>query len=56
MYCNSYVPTNMQTDNGAEFKNSIINQFWLEKNIQHIFATPYNPQHQGAVEAFKRTV
>ena len=28
------VPTTLQTDNGTEFKNSIMNQFWLEKNIQ----------------------
>ena len=33
-----------------------MNQFWLERNIQHIFGTPYNPQHQGAIEAFNRTV
>ena len=46
----------LQTDNGTEFKNSITNQFWLERNIQHIFGTPYNPQHQGAVKAFNRTV
>ena len=46
----------LQTDNGTEFKNSITNQFWFERSIQHIFRTPYNSQHQGAVEAFNRTV
>ena len=50
------VPTTLQTDNGTEFKNSIMNQFWFERHIQHILGTPYNPQHQGAVEAFNRTV
>ena len=49
------VPTTLQIDNGTEFKKRIMNQFWFERNIQHIFGTPYNPQHQGAVEAFKRT-
>ena len=49
------VLTTLQTDNEAEFKNSIMNQFWLERNIQHIFETPYNPKHLGAVEAFNRT-
>ena len=46
----------LQTDNGAEFKNRIINQFCSERNVQQIYGVPYNPQHQGAVEAFNRTV
>ena len=51
------IQTTLHTDNGTEFKkNSIKNQFWLERNIQHIFGTPYNPQHQRDVEAFNRTV
>ena len=25
------VPTTLQTDNGTEFENNIMNQFWLEK-------------------------
>ena len=48
------VPTTLQTDNGTEF---IYNeQIFLHLNIQHIFGTPYNPQHQGAIEAFSRIV
>ena len=43
-------------DNGTEFKNSIMNQFLLEKNIQNIFGTPCNPLYHGAVEAFDRTI
>ena len=34
----------MQTDNGTEFKNSIMNQFWLERNVKHIFRDSLNPQ------------
>ena len=28
------VPTTLKTDNATEFKNSIMNQFWLERNIR----------------------
>ena len=48
--------TTLQTDNGTEFKNNIMNHLWLERNIQHIFGTPYYPQHQGAVEPFNKPV
>ena len=30
------VLTTLQTNNGKKFNNSIINQFWFERNIQHI--------------------
>ena len=45
----------LQTDNGAELKNKIINQFCTERNVQQIYEVTYYPQHQGAVEAFNRT-
>ena len=50
------IPMILQTDNGTEFKNKIINRFCFEKNLQQIYGVPYNPLHQGAVEAFNRTV
>ena len=50
-----YIPTILQTDNGTEFKKTM-NQFYQENNIQQVYGVPYNPQHQGAVEAFNRTV
>ena len=50
------VPLSLQTDNGTEFKNSVLKEFCKQKKIKQIFGTPYNPQHQGAVEAFNRTV
>ena len=33
-----------------------MNQFCQENNIQQVYGVPYNPQHQGTVEAFNRTV
>ena len=50
------VPLSLQTDNGTELKNSVLKEFCKQKKIKQIFGTPYNPQHQGAVEAFNRTV
>ena len=50
------VPLSLQTDNGTEFKNSVLTEFCKQKKIKQIFGTPYNPQHQGAVEVFNRTV
>ena len=46
----------LQTNNGAEFKNKIISKFCFERNVQQIYGMSYNPQHQGAVEAFNQTV
>ena len=34
----------------------MLKEFCKQKKIKQIFGTPYNPQHQGAVEAFNRTV
>ena len=46
----------LQTNNGAELRNKIINQFCYERNVQQICGVPYIPQYQGAVEAINRTV
>ena len=46
----------LHTDNGAEFKNKIINKLFSERNVQQIYGVPYNPQHQGSVEAFNRNI
>ena len=34
----------------------MLTEFYKQKNIKQIFETPYNPQHQGDVEAFNQTV
>ena len=34
----------------------MLKEFCKQKKIKQIFGTPYNLQHQGAVEAFNRTV
>ena len=50
------IPDWLQTDNGREFKNNILEKICESKGIARIYGVPYNPQHQGAVEAFNRTV
>ena len=45
------VPKILQSDNGGEFKNSILDQYLSKINVRHIFGIPYHPQSQGSVEA-----
>ena len=50
------VPKILQSDNGGEFKNSILDQYLSKINVRHIFGSPYHPQSQGSVEAYNRTI
>ena len=49
-------PKILQSDNGGEFKNSLLEQYWSKVNVRQIFGSPYHPQSQGSVEAFNRTI
>ena len=56
-YCN-YIgyPKLIQTDNGLEYKNSVIKEFCESNKIVHIFSSPRHPQTNGCVEiAHKET-
>ena len=50
------VPKILQSDNGGEFKNSLLEQYWSKVNVRQIFGSPYHPQSQGSVEAYNRTI
>ena len=50
------VPKILQSNNGGEFKNSILDQYLSKINVWHIFGSPYHPQSQGSVEACNRTI
>ena len=39
-----------------ESSKKILEKFCESKGIARIYGVPYNPQHQGSVEAFNRTV
>ena len=44
------------TDNGKEFKNSLINDMCKEWNIQHNFTSPYHAQSNAQCERQNRTI
>ena len=49
-------PSEIGSDNGAEFKNLIVENFLKEMNIKFIHCIPYNPHSQGVVERFNQTL
>jgi len=53
--CNGY-PEEIGCDNGAEFKNRLIENYLHDNNIKFIHGTPYNPHSQGVVERFHKTI
>ena len=46
----------IRSDNGTEFKNSIMKEFCSEKGITHTFSAPKTPQQNGVVERKNRTL
>ncbi|GJT21547.1 retrovirus-related pol polyprotein from transposon TNT 1-94 [Tanacetum coccineum] len=46
----------VRTDNGTEFRNSIIVNFYDERGISQNFASPYTPEQYGVVERRNRTL
>lgn len=49
-------PAILQSDNGKEFTNSILNQFCHDNKILFIHGRPRHPQSQGQVERFNQTL
>ncbi|MBW0490169.1 hypothetical protein O181_029884 [Austropuccinia psidii MF-1] len=46
----------LRSDNGAEFKNNVIDQFLLSKGVIHELAMPYEHHQNGQVERTNRTI
>ena len=46
----------MQTDNGREFRNAIINNFCIENNIESLFSPLYLPRANEAVESVHKII
>ena len=46
----------IRSDNGTEFKNTLVEEFLDDKGIKHEFSTPYTPQQNGVVERKNRTL
>ena len=54
---NEYLPVHMcpryiLSDNGMEFKNSLMDQVLQQLGIYRIFSAPYHPQSNGKLEVF----
>ena len=46
----------IRSDNGTEFKNSVLNDFCSDKGITRQFSAPRTPQQNGVVERKNRTL
>jgi hypothetical protein len=46
----------VRSDNGTEFKNTLVEEFLDEEGIKHEFSAPYTPQQNGIVERKNRTL
>nr|GEX41388.1 retrovirus-related Pol polyprotein from transposon TNT 1-94 [Tanacetum cinerariifolium] len=46
----------LKTDNGTEFRNSILVNFCDEKGISQNFSSPYTPEQNGVVERKNKTL
>ena len=56
-FINEYVPVHMcpryiLSDNGTEFKNSLMDQVLQQLGIDRIFSAPYHPQSNGNWKSF----
>ena len=58
-FINEYLPVHMcpryiLSDNGTEFKHSLMDQVLNQLGIDRIFSAPYHPQSNGKVEVFHK--
>ena len=47
-------PQYILSDNGTEFKNSLMDQVLQQLGIDRIFSAPYHPQSNGKLEVFHK--
>src|SRR3989338_2567370 len=55
IFCGAGFPRILQSDNGTEFINRIIDQLKEKCAIEHRTITPYHPRGNGAAERYVRT-
>ena len=58
-FTNEYLPVHMcpryiLSDNGMEFKNSLMDKVLQQLGIDRIFSAPYHPQSNGKLEVFQK--
>ena len=49
-------PKIIQTDNGLEYNNTLIDEFCNSNNIKHIKSRPHHPQTNGVVEVVQKEI
>lgn len=49
-------PSIVQSDNGKEFKNSLLSELYKKWNIISVFGRPRHPQSQGQIERANQTL
>ena len=47
-------PVIIQTDNGLEFKNKLLENYLKDEGIKHILSRPHHPQTNGCLERYHR--
>ncbi|SAL97270.1 hypothetical protein [Absidia glauca] len=47
VFCDFGIPTILQSDNGKEFANQVMNRFKIKAGFDHKLITPYYPQGNG---------
>ena len=47
-------PVIIQTDNGKEFKNKLLEKYLNDEEIKHILSRPHHPQTNGCLERYHR--
>ena len=58
-FINEHLPVHMcpqyiLSDNGTEFRNSLMDQVLQQLGIDRIFSAPYHPQSNGQLEVFHK--
>ena len=49
-------PKILQTDNGLEYNNNLIDGFCKDNNIIHIKTRPHHPQSNGVIEVVHKEI
>jgi len=49
-------PSILQSDNGSEFKNQVLDTFLKSRNVKSIHSLAYKPTSQGAIERWNQTL
>ena len=56
-FCSHHnIPKEFSSDNGKEFRNKILDEYWAINNIKFCHGMPFNPHSQSSIERFNYTI